>query len=134
MSLHLEAATLTTIPELQVLLITGALLLLTTEAPPLLTITALLPRLITEERAHLTIDLAHRAGQITTPLHSVLQVGLALEEAAVLVLRAGAQGDLPALVLADPEEEGEINFPFFFETIPHKKVYSPFIPYHQTII
>lgn len=51
----------------------------------------------------------------------------------VLVLRAEAQEDLPAVVSVDPEEEGEINFPFFFVEIQHKKPKHPFILYNQTI-
>lgn len=55
-------------------------------------------------------------------------------EVAVLVLRAEAQEDLPAAVSAGPEEEGGINFPFFFDTIQHKKAKAPFNPNSQTII
>ena len=57
-----------------------------------------------------------------------------VQEAAVLVHRAVARVDLPAEVSVDPEEEGEINFPFFFEVLQHKKDLAPFIPYNQTLI
>lgn len=68
---------------------------------------------------------------ITVP-HSVRQAEPV--EAVVLVLRAEALEDLPEEVPVDPEEEGEINFPFFFEKMQHKKAIQPFIPYNQTII
>lgn len=48
-------------------------------------------------------------------------------EAAVTVRRAEAREDTPAEAPEDPEEEGGINFPFFFEEFPHKRTNRPFI-------
>lgn len=62
------------------------------------------------------------------------QAEQALVEVAALVLRAEAREDLPAEVSVDPEEEGEINFPFFFDAKQHKKDSAAFIPYNQTLI
>lgn len=64
-------------------------------------------------------------------MHQAEQVPV---EVVVLVLRAEAREGLPAEVSVDPEEEGEINFPFFFEVLQHKKDLAPFIPYNQTLI
>ncbi len=42
------------------------------------------------------------------------------------VTPAEAREDTPAEVPEDPEEEGGINFPFFFEEFPHKTTNRPF--------
>lgn len=96
-------------PEQRILHITEGRFLLTIEEHLHLTTTELALRLTTIGQLLLVGLIAH----------SVRLADPVLEEA--LVLRAEAQEDLPAVASVDPEEEGEINFPFFFEIIQHKK-------------
>src|SRR5690606_39267481 len=106
-----EASTPIIIPERRVRPITEVLFLPTIGMLRPLTILGLLRRTQEEQVQPITGRLL-RAGQTITlqrTAHQAERVGVA-----VLALRAEAQEDLPVAAPVDPEEEGEINFPFFF--------------------